>query len=75
MVIGICAYEGCTEGLMLNIPNIPLPAFVPHDCEGCGREMWTKLSRVDPKSYTQENFLKEYSINEKTKQITKRKLT
>jgi hypothetical protein len=69
MIIGSCAYEGCDEPLMINIPDIPMPAFFQHDCEGCGMTMWTKFSRVDPESYTEENFIKEYTIDEKTKQI------
>lgn len=69
MIIGSCPYKGCDEPLMLDHGDAPLPAYHRHKCTGCKKFIWTKFSRIDPCSWTERNFLKEYKVDKKTKQI------
>ena len=71
-VIGECPYDNCDESLWIAFDeeNLELPMFYRDDCEECKREIWTKLSRVSPESYTQEDFYEKFEINEETKLIT-----
>ena len=71
MVIGSCVYDDCNEPLMLLLPDVDLPVFAKHKCEGCGRDMWTKFSRVDPESWTPDGFNQAYSIDEETRQVSR----
>jgi hypothetical protein len=73
MIVGSCVYDGCDEPLMLEAPEgIQFPAFYRHECEGCHRVMWTKFSRVDPCSWTEEGFLEGYTVDEATHKIEPR---
>lgn len=40
-------------------------------CPSCGTAVWHKMSRLDPQSWTEVDFLKEYRVDEATKQIIK----
>lgn len=71
-VIGECPYEGCDESLWVGEPDQPLPMFSKHECEGCKKVIWTYISRIEPKSYTEEAFLEKYSVDEKTKEISEK---
>ena len=73
MIIGTCPYEGCEGRVWEAIADLPLPKYQKHTCEECKRVIWTKHSRIDPCSWTEENFLKEYRVNKKTKVIELRK--
>ena len=42
-----------------------------HECEHCGTWVWTRLGHF-AQSYTEENFVKEFEIDEVTKTIKKR---
>jgi hypothetical protein len=54
MIIGTCPY--CDGDL--SIPLAPhCPAWEIHDCEICGKSIYTYHSRVSPTSYTQKAFL------------------
>jgi len=68
MVIGSCPYDGCDGIVWQGVGDVPLPKFVKHDCEDCGRTIWTKLSRIDPESWTEEDF--PFDVDEETKQLT-----
>lgn len=70
MIIGSCPYKGC-EGRVWEAcaPGDKCPCYQRHKCEECKRWIWTKHSRVDPCSWTERNFLKEYKVDKKTKQI------
>lgn len=72
MIIGSCPYDDCNEPLMLGLPDMQLPAFSRHECDGCHRLIWTKFSRVDPQSWTEDGFLEEYEIDEETRQLKPR---
>jgi len=69
MIIGSCPYKGCNESFMLDHGDAPLPAYNRHKCEGCKKFIWTKFSRINPCSWTEKNFLKEYKVDKKTNQI------
>jgi len=73
MIIGTCPYEGCEGRVWEAIADLPLPKYQKHICEECKRVIWTKHSRIDPCSWTEENFLKEYRVNKKTRIIELRK--
>lgn len=70
MIIGSCPYKGCDGRVWTSIPDdMPLPKYQRHKCEDCKRWMWTKHSRIDPCSWTERNFLKEYKVDKKMRQI------
>lgn len=72
MIIGDCPYDGCDGRVWLPIADLPLPQFEKHPCESCGRNIWTKHSRADPCSWTEEGFAEEFIIDEETKKITEK---
>jgi hypothetical protein len=72
MILGSCPYDGCDEPLMIALPDAPLPVFAQHECEGCHRMIWTKFSRVDPCSWTEEGFAEDFEVDERTMQIKDR---
>lgn len=43
--------------------------YVREICPHCGVPVWHHISRFDPESWTEANFLKEYRIDEQTKQV------
>ena len=73
MISGTCPYKGCEGKVWLVSPEV-MPAYERHKCEDCKRWIWTKHSRIDPASWTERNFLKEYKVDKKTKQIDLRNL-
>lgn len=72
MNIGECPYEDCDEVLVLEMPE-KTPAFAPITCDGCGRVVWYRFSRVDPEAWTEEGFLENYEIDSVSKTVTRRK--
>jgi hypothetical protein len=71
MIIGSCPYEGCDGAIWLPVADPP-PRIQKHDCEKCGRVIWTRHSRIDPWSMTDENFRREYVVDEATHSVTAR---
>jgi hypothetical protein len=69
MIIG--EYPFCGELLFTALPDRPLPCFGNNNCPKCGTLVWHKFSRGDPQSWTDEEFSKEFDIDEESKQITK----
>lgn len=63
-------YPCCDGPLMIAVPDVDLPKFKPDTCEHCGAKIWHKFSRLDPVTWTEEDFLQEYDVNEETKKIT-----
>lgn len=63
MVVG--SYPCCDGPLALSVPD-KCPAFIEEVCPHCGRTVWHRLSRIDPESWLEEDFLKVYSINRDT---------
>ena len=64
MIIG--TYPCCDETLVLEYGG---PGFCKEDCPHCGTTVWHKISNFDPCSYTEEQFLAEFDINESTRTI------
>ena len=48
------------------------PAYALVQCEKCGRDVWCRMSRVDPEAWTREQFEAEYEVNEGTREIKRR---
>lgn len=46
------------------------PGYFRELCPSCGTPVWHKLSRLDPQSWREVDFLKEHRIDEATKTIT-----
>jgi hypothetical protein len=67
MIFGECPYDGCGGSFTMPIDRY---GFQKHWCEKCKKLIWTLMSRIDPKSYTEESFLEHYKVDEETKNIT-----
>lgn len=65
MIFG--AYPCCDAPL--SIAMTEKPGFIRELCPNCGTPVWHRMSRFDPESWTEEQFLKEHRVDEETKQI------
>lgn len=65
-------YPCCGGALTLGLPKgkHKLPAYAKEECPHCGAIVWHKFSRWDPMSWTEEDFLAEFDIDEKTGMVT-----
>ena len=70
MILG--EYPCCGASLAIGMPD-KTPTAYPEDCPECGEKIWHYCSRVLSTSYTEEDFLKEYSVDPANKSIKKRK--
>ena len=70
MIIGPCPY--CDEMLFNPICDEP-PAFERKACEACGNIYWLKHSRIDAYTMTDEDFRKEFDVDDETKTIKEKK--
>lgn len=61
-------YPCCDGPLLIPMPD-QTPAFRPETCPHCGAKVWHHLSRVDPWSMTEADFLTKYEVNETAKSI------
>ena len=66
MVIG--EYPCCGAHLMIEVPK-KTPAYFKENCPECGAVVWHRLSRIDPTSWIEADFLAEHDVDEETKQI------
>lgn len=73
MNIGECPYEDCSETMMITVPK-KTPTYALIKCDECGRDIWYRFSRIDPKAWKREAFEAEYAIDEDTRIIKKRLL-
>jgi len=48
------------------------PAYSIVKCESCGKDIWYRFSRIDPQSWTIEDFEKEFIIDTENKKIVER---
>jgi hypothetical protein len=71
MNIGPCPHDSCPGLLTLAVPE-ETPAFTKVRCPVCQRWVWYRLSRLDPKAYTETAFADAYEVNEETRTITRR---
>ncbi len=60
MILGAC--PTCDESLMIPLLAGQLPSCERHDCDPCGEVLWTKHSRWNPWSLTEDEFFKEYTV-------------
>jgi len=65
-------YPCCNGDLMIALPEGDLPRFAPDNCEHCGTKVWHKFSRIDPKTWTEESFFKEFIVDEENMSIRHR---
>lgn len=64
-------YPCCDGELTLTIPaGARLPRYFREECPHCGTPVWHKLSRFEPMSWTEADFLEEFDVDTETKQIT-----
>jgi hypothetical protein len=56
---------------MIEIPS-NAPVFWHEKCPHCGTGIYHWLSRLDPESWTDEEFLKEHTIDPETKTVTRK---
>lgn len=66
-------YPCCGGFLSLAVPD-KTPAYLPENCPHCGAKVWHRISRVDPISWTDADFLVEHDVDETSKQITRKPL-
>lgn len=66
MIIG--QYPCCEGDLTIEVPE-RTPAYREEACPHCGAKVWHKLSRLDPQSWTEADFLAEYVVDEETMTI------
>jgi hypothetical protein len=66
-------YPCCDEPLSLTIPlGARLPLYTKDQCPKCGTTCWHKLSRFDPTSWTEEDFLAEHDVDAATNTVTRK---
>jgi hypothetical protein len=64
-------YPCCGGELAISIPE-RTPAYSAESCPHCGAKVWHRLSRIDPQSWTEADFLAEYEVDEGAKTIKER---
>ena len=69
MIIG--SYPCCDGPLFLSMPD-EAPCWGKGPCEHCGSMVWHWLSRIDPTSYTQEQFDAEFVVDEDLTQVRRK---
>lgn len=68
MIIGNC--PTCDKVFMLSMAETP--RIEHHLCEHCQAEIWTIHSRLDPRSYSSEEFHRLYEVDEKSRTIRRK---
>lgn len=71
MNIGDCPYDDCDGVLVFAVPD-KTPAYTLDQCHCCGRDVWYRLSRIDPAAWTVDDFHAEHEINQATRTIKRR---
>ena len=66
MMIG--EYPCCGAPLMIPMPD-ETPAYGPDICTNCGAKVWHLFSRIDPQSWTEEDFLREHEVDENARTV------
>lgn len=62
-------YPCCSGSLFIAMPD-RTPVYCPEDCPHCGAKVWHRLSRAEPMSWTEADFLDEFDVDLETRQIT-----
>lgn len=61
-------YPCCDGPLSLEVPDRS-GVFSREVCPHCGHAVWHWLSRIDPKSYLEEEFLDLYEVDHETRRV------
>lgn len=59
----------CCNGFFSSPVPDKTPAYFSENCPHCGAKVWHRLSRVDPMSWTEADFLAEHDIDDEAKTI------
>jgi transcription elongation factor Elf1 len=70
MNFGDCPYCNDFTGMFATPDQTPSYAIVK--CESCGKDIWYKFSRINPESWTIEDFEEKFIIDHVTHQIKER---
>ena len=62
----------CCGGLYEHAMPEQTPVFLREECPHCDAIVWHLLSRVEPESWTETEFLRLYTVDKLTKQVTKK---
>ena len=65
MIFG--SYPCCNGDLHISMPETS--GFSKEKCPHCGATVWHRMSRFDPATWTEAEFLERFEINEDTKSI------
>ena len=61
----------CDEALVLDTPD-KTPAWGSGPCKHCGALLWHYLSRIEPASYTEEDFLANFIVDHDARTVRRR---
>lgn len=62
----------CGAPLLIALPPGPLPRFARDVCDSCGARLWHRFSRVNPETWTEEQFLVAFEVDDGAKTIKSR---
>ena len=69
-IIGTCIKDGCDEQIpMFGETEDGRIGYVPHTCPACGTKMWTVVSRVNPRSFLEQDFLSRFDVDLKERSV------
>lgn len=68
MILG--SYPCCDGDLAFALPEGDLPKYGKEACPHCGATVWHRFSRLDPESFTEEQFLERYRVDEGAGTVT-----
>lgn len=71
MQIGDCPHDDC-NGITTREMPARTPVYELVQCPSCGRDVWLRLSRVNPNAWTVDQFLTEHHLDHETKTIIRR---
>lgn len=46
--------------------------YAPHTCPHCGANVWTRFSRVNPESWTDTDFRREFIVDDEKRTVVPR---
>lgn len=68
MIIG--TFPCCGGTLALAMPE--RSGYAPHDCPHCGAKVWTRFSRLDPETWTDADFRREFVVDDERRTVLPR---
>ena len=64
-------YPCCGGALAIAMPKNRI-GVLPESCPHCGVKVWHILSRINPTSYVDQEFLKLYEVDDQRKTVKRR---